>query len=183
MTDDFAVTKVTSEIIAHLERRREKAARDEESAAREVEAALQPIRAAYLESQLPPAYFEALEQEIRGIVPGAWRAIAGPYSALEERGFGRWRDGDLLARLAYVLMGLTLGGLIVWLPFIPIWERWVPFVTAVGGWWLPDAQVAWHRRRYGRALGRIVERMGRLQPRLESRVGVNDLLPPTRGAS
>src|SRR5579863_4039553 len=148
MTPEFAIAKVAAEVVAHLERRREAAARSEVTTAREVETALAPIRMAYRESQLPPTYFAALEAELRGALPAAWRAVAAPFTALEARGFGRWRGGDLSARLAYALGGLTLGGLIVWLPFIPIWEKWVPFALAFAGWWLPDAQVAWHRRRY-----------------------------------
>ena len=142
------------------------------------ETALQPIRAAYVDSELPQAYFDGLERELRASLPAAWRAVAVPFTALEGRGFGRWRGGDLIARLTYVLAGLTLGGLIVWLPFIPIWEKWVPFALAFGGWWLPDAQVAWHRRRYGRDLGRIVRRLESCQPALEAGVPMTDLLPP-----
>jgi hypothetical protein len=178
MTDEFAIAKVATDVIAHLERHRETASRDEATTAREVEAALEPIRAAYRESELPPAYFLALEAELRAALPAAWRAVAAPFTALEARGYGRWRNGDLSARLLYVLGGLTLGGLIVWLPFIPIWEKWVPFALAAAGWFLPDAQVAFHRRRYGRELGRIIQRLGEAQPLLEARVPVSELLPP-----
>jgi hypothetical protein len=180
MTPEFAIAKVAVDVVAHLERHRETAARDERATAREVETALAPIRAAYRESELPPAYFTALEAELRGALPAAWRAVAVPFTALEARGFGRWRGGDLSARLIYVLGGLTLGGLIVWLPFIPIWEKWVPFALAISGWWFPDAQVAWHRRRYGRELGRIIKRLEASQPAIEARVPMNELLPPGR---
>jgi hypothetical protein len=162
MTGEFAIAKVAVEVVAHLERHRESAVRDEAATRSEVEAALEPIRAAYRESELP----------------AAWRAVAAPFTALEARGFGRWRGGDLSARLTYVLGGLTLGGLIVWLPFIPIWEKWVPFALAIAGWWLPDAQAAWHRRRYGRELGRIVKRLEASQGALEARVPMSELLPP-----
>ena len=180
MTPEFGIAKVAVDVVAHLERHRETAARDEGATAREVEAALAPIRAAYRESELPQAYFAALEAELRGALPAAWRAVAVPFTALEGRGFGRWRGGDLSARLWYVLGGLTLGGLIVWLPFIPIWEKWVPFALAISGWWFPDAQVAWHRRRYGRELGRIIKRLEASQPAIEARVPMNELLPPGR---
>jgi hypothetical protein len=181
MTGEFAIAKVAGDVIAHLERHRETAVRDEAATAREVETALEPIRAAYRESELPPAYFAALEAELRTALPAAWRAVAAPFTALEARAFGRWRGGDLPARLAYVLGGLTLGGLIVWLPFIPIWEKWVPFALAFAGWWLPDAQVLFHRRRYGRELGRIIHRLAESQPALEARVPVSELLPPRSG--
>ena len=181
MTPEFAIAKVAVDVVAQLERHREVAVRDEATTTRELEAALEPVRVAYRESELPPAYFEAMQAELRAALPAAWRAVAVPFTALEARGFGRWRGGDLFARLSYVLGGLTLGGLIVWLPFIPIWEKWVPFALVVSGWWLPDAQVAWHRRRYGRELGRIVGRLAASQPQLEARVPMSELLPP-RGA-
>jgi hypothetical protein len=182
MTPEFALDKVAVDVIAHLERRREAVAGDANATAREIDVALEPVRVAYRESELPLAYYDALESELRGALPAAWRAVAVPFTALEARGFGRWRGGDLGARLAYVLAGLALGGLIVWLPFIPIWEKWVPFALSAGGWWLPDAQVAWHRRRYGRELGRIVRRLAESQAQLEARVPMNELLPPERGA-
>jgi hypothetical protein len=179
MTGEFALTRVATDVLAHLERHRLAAVRDAEATEREFEAALAPVRVAYRESMLPPTYFEALEQELRGSLVTAWRALAVPFTAREARGFDRWRDGDLLARLSYVLLGLTLGGLIVWLPFIPIWEKWLPFALGGAGWWLPDAQVAWHRRRYGRELGRILRRLEGGQAALEARVPVSELLPPS----
>jgi hypothetical protein len=180
MTGEFAIARVAVDVLSHLERHREAAARDEGATAREVEAALQPIRLAYRESELPPAYFEALEHELVTALPPAWRAVAVPFTALEGRRFGSWRGGDLGARLTYVFAGLVLGGLVVWLPFIPIWEKWLPFALAAAGWWLPDAQAAWHRRRHARDLGRIVRRLAESQPALEARVTVTELLPPGR---
>lgn len=180
MTGEFAFARVATDVLAELERQRQAVARDEQATARALETALGPVRAAYVESELPPAYFEGLERELRGPLIAAWRAVAVPFTDLESRNFGRWRGGDLVARMAYVLGGLTLGGLIVWLPFIPIWEKWLPFALAIAGWWLPDAQVAWHRRHYARELGRIVRRLGDCQPALEARVPMSELLPPPR---
>ena len=79
--------------------------------------------------------------------------------------------------------GLALGGLCVALPFIPIWEKWFPFALAAAGWWLPDAQSAWHRRRYARRLGAIVKDMGARQRAIEARVTLADLLPSDEGRS
>jgi hypothetical protein len=183
VTDEFAVGRIAVEVLAHLERHREAAVRDEDATVREVEAALEPIRTAYRDSELPQVYFEGLELELKASLPAAWRAVAVPFTREEARSFGRWRGGDLGARLAYVLGGLVLGGLVVWLPFIPIWEKWLPFALAAGGWWLPDAQAAWHRRRYARDLGRIARRLAGSQRALEARVTMTSLLPPGAGAS
>jgi hypothetical protein len=182
MTGEFAAGKVAGDVIAELERQRETLAKDPAATRQAVETALAPVRTAYAESQLPPAYFTALETELVETLPKAWLNIAQPFTALEARSFGRWRGGDLTAKLTYVLGGLVLGGLILKAPFIPIWEKWVPFAMAVAGWWLPDAQAAWHRRRYGRELGRIIQRLEARQPALEARVPMSELLPPGGGS-
>jgi hypothetical protein len=79
--------------------------------------------------------------------------------------------------VAYVFLGLLVGGLCVKLPFIPIWEKWFPFALAGAAWWLPDAQAAWHRRRYARRLGAIVSDVGSRQRALEAKVSLAELMP------
>jgi hypothetical protein len=147
----------------------------------EVKEALVPIRRAYEESQLPKTYFEGLESEVLASVPGAWQSVALPYTDREKHEFGLWRGGDPVARITYVFVALALGGLCVELPFIPIWEKWFPFVLAVAAWWLPDAQVRWHKRRYARALGGIVANLAKAQPLLEGRVSTEELLLSDKG--
>jgi hypothetical protein len=178
---EFSAQAVTLEVLAHLERRRPALAADEARTRAEVDAALVPVERAYAEAALPPSYLAALTTEIRDSVPARWRACAEPYTALERRDFGLWRGGDPVARLAYVLVGLMVGSLIVAAPFIPIWEKWFPFALAIGGWWLPTVQRAWHRRRYAQALGAIAHELGKAQPRLDEAVRTEDLLLPGRG--
>jgi hypothetical protein len=177
VTDEFAARRVTREVLAHLERRRAEIAADEAAVRGELERALAPLRQAYEESALPPAYFAALEQELAGILPARWQAAAVAFTAAEQRAFGSWRGGDVYARVTYVFVGLLVGGLCVRLPFIPIWEKWFPFALAAGSWWLPDAQAAWHRRRYARRLGEIVSDVGSRQRALEAKVSLAELLP------
>jgi hypothetical protein len=175
VNDEFAARRVASEVLGRLERRRAEIAGDEAAVRAELERALVPLRDAYRESAPPPAYFQALEQELREVIPGRWRGPAQAFTALEARGFGSWRGGDVHARLAYVFLGLVVGGLCVWAPFVPIWEKWFPFALAVAAWWLPDAQAAWHRRRYAGRLGAIVRDIGLRQPALEARVSLAEL--------
>jgi hypothetical protein len=178
---EFSAQTVTLEVLAHLERRRPGIAADEARIRAEVEAALVPVERAYAEAQLPLTYFEALAKELRESIPARWRACAEPYTALERREFGLWRGGDPVARLTYVLAGLLVGSLIVAAPFIPIWEKWFPFVLAIGAWWVPTVQTVWHRRRYARALGEIAHELGKAQPRLDEAVRTEELLLPGRG--
>jgi hypothetical protein len=178
MNDEFSARRIATEVVTSLERRREAVCGDEAAVRVELEQALVPLRAAYQESSLPPSYFAALEEELRQVIPERWQAAAARFTALERRGFGSWRGGDVYARVAYVFGGLLVGGLCVALPFIPIWEKWFPFALAAAGWWLPDAQSLWHRRRYARELGKIVGAVAARQPALEARVSLKELASP-----
>lgn len=176
----FSAQTVALEVIGHLERRREILANDAAGVEAEIRRALVPMREEYLACELPPAYFDALERELVASLPAKWRAAAAPFTALEKRAFGAWREGDVVARLTYVFAGLTIGGLCVWLPFIPIWEKWFPFALATLGWWLPDAQARWHRRRYARRLGALVQQLGAAQPALDRYMTIQELSPPAQ---
>lgn len=181
MTPDFSAGQVATVVLEHLERRRAALVDgpDEEAAARveaAVSEALVPVGEAYREAELPAPYLAALTNELRASLPRAWLRIARRYTALEARDFGVWRGGDPVARLTYVFVGLVLGGLILWAPFIPIWEKWFPFVLAAGGWWVPDLQTRFHKRRYARALGGLVAQLERAQPALEATVPLAGLL-------
>ena len=185
MLPEFSADAVTREVLARLERRRAALAGDAAATEAEVTAELAVTRARYAEEALPAPYFEALARELGSGLGARWRQVAAAYTALEGRGFGIWRGGDLVARIAYVFAGLALGGLCVELPFIPIWEKWFPFALSVAGYFLPDAQLRWQRHRYARQLGDIVRDFSALQPRLEQAVKLTDLLgePPAGGAT
>jgi hypothetical protein len=173
---EFSADTVTRQVLARLERQRAALAGDPAATEAEVTAELALMRARYVEEALPLPYFEALAHELGPAIGPRWRRVAAAYTALEGRGFGIWRGGDLVARLAYVFAGLALGGLCVALPFIPIWEKWFPFALSVAGYFLPDAQTRWQRRRYARQLGDVVRDFATLQPRLEEAVKLTDLL-------
>ena len=172
----FSADAMSRELLARLERRRADLAGDAGATGVEIQAGLAEARARYEDEALPAAYFDALARELAAGLGERWRRVAAPYAALEGRGFGLWRGGDLVARLAYLFGVLLLGGICVELPFIPIWEKWFPFALAVGGFFLPDAQIRWQRRRYARQLGEIVRDFAALQPRLEAAVKIGDLL-------
>jgi len=75
----------------------------------------------------------------------------------KERGaYGVWRGGDLLARFGFALTGLFIGGIILALPFIPIFEKAVAFVLAAAGWFYPDLIRMMHERRHYKILNRLV---------------------------
>ncbi|HEX4457301.1 MAG TPA: hypothetical protein VIA18_04995 [Polyangia bacterium] len=170
---------MTVQVLEHLERRRAQIVEAGAPVAlvrAEVERGLVPVRTAYEDAQLPRAYFDALATELTQTLPEAWRSRALPYTTAEKRDFAIWRGGDPVARITYVFIGLVIGGLCVEAPFIPIWEKWFPFLLAALAWWLPTAQLAWHRRRYSRALGGIVLELARVQPQLDGTIRTEDLL-------
>jgi hypothetical protein len=177
---EFSAQEVTLAVLDRLERRRAQVVGDPALVDAEVNEALAIVEKSYREAELPLVYFESLRKEICAIVPAAWRLLAKPYSAHEARDFGLWRGGDPIARLTVMFFALVIGGFMVWAPFIPIWEKWFPFALALGSWWLPDAQVAWHKRRYARALGGIARRMAEIQPQLEGMVSTDELLLPPK---
>jgi hypothetical protein len=179
--DEFSAQKVTLDVIDHLERRRPQIVDDEARVRAEAKEALVAVRKAYEEAELPSVYCDALEAEVLATVPAEWRAVAAPFTDREKREFGLWRGGDPVARITYVFLGLVIGGLCVELPFIPIWEKWFPFVLAIAAFWLPNAQVAFHKRLYARKLGAIVARVARAQPRLDGTVTTESLLLPDEG--
>jgi len=178
--DEFSAGAVATEVIGHLERRRAALVGNAAQTTAAVQNALATVREAYLEAELPPGYFAALAQEILDVVPVEWQRAAGPFTRLEQSGFGSWRGGDLTARLVYVFAGLMLGGFMLWAPFIPIWEKWFPFALSVAAFFLPDATRIWHRRRYARQLGAIVASLARAQPALDKHVSVTELLEPPK---
>jgi hypothetical protein len=180
---EFSAERVTLDVLEHLERRRLAIVHDEALVRAEVREALVPIKKAYEEAELPMPYYDALAAEVEETVPVEWRTRALAFTDGEKREFGLWRGGDPIARITYVFIGLVIGGLCVELPFIPIWEKWFPFVLAIAGWWVPTAQVAWHRRRYARALGGIALKVASAQPRIDAAVSTNDLLLPPKGES
>ena len=181
MLPEFSADTITRQVLARLERQRAALAGDAAATEAAVTAELAEARVRYAEEALPAPYFEALARELAPAIGPRWRRVAAAYTDLEGRGFGIWRGGDLLARLAYVFAGLALGGLCVALPFIPIWEKWFPFALSIAGYFLPDAQVRWQRRRYARQLGEVVRDFAALQPRLEEAVKLTDLLTEGRG--
>ncbi len=65
--------------------------------------------------------------------------------------------GAVYNRLAYAALFFALGLFIVWAPFIPIWEKWLPFAFAVVAPllapWLPNLHGALQQRQHQLRLG------------------------------
>jgi len=53
------------------------------------------------------------------------------------------------------------GALMVWIPWIPVYEKWVPWALFVLGPFLPDAYLWWYRRKHEKKLEALVEDLAR----------------------
>jgi hypothetical protein len=124
---------------------------------------LAEIHESYVECGGTEDYFldltrEILETAIPQYVP---RAVA--QTRLEREGYDLWRGGDPVARAAFGLLGLLLGGLLVALPFVPIWEDSFAFLLALAGFFFPEVTRLFYDRRHSRFLNRMIKDAERYQ--------------------
>lgn len=124
---------------------------------------LAEIKAVYDESGGSAVYWEALEKEVDEVVLPQYIEAARAITEQERNSFGIWRGGDLGARFAFALAGLVIGGIIVKLPFIPIYEDMFAFALTAAGFLYPDLIRFMHERRYMKVLNRIVADSARYQ--------------------
>ena len=117
---------------------------------------LEEIRESYEESGGTPAYWQALEKEVLETALPQYIPDAVEQTRLEKTRYDLWRQGDTLARVAFALIGLILGGLIIAAPFIPIWEDAFAFVLAVMGLLYPEVKQLLGDLRHSRFLNRLI---------------------------
>ena len=118
-----------------------------EKAARErLRLRLADIRAQYA-SIGSDADFERVQRELDDLLLRRYLTFARGQNDREREG-----APSILKRLWYSLVGLATGGFLVWAPFIPIQEKWVPFAFMLLAPALPDLQIWWHRRQHDKRL-------------------------------
>ncbi len=96
--------------------------------------------------------YERVARELEEVLLGRYVIFAQAQSERERRGGGGWRGGDVVSRIVLGLAGLAVGGFIVWAPFIPIWDKWVPFAAMLAAPTIPDMQRWWFARQHARQL-------------------------------
>ena len=117
---------------------------------------------------------------MKRVLAPRWLAMAVPYTELERRRFGLWRGGDPVSRFFLVLFALAIGGFVVWTPFIPIEEKWFPFLLAIIAPFLPEIVTTFHLRRYTRELLALARTVGAAERELDLFQPLADLLPPSQ---
>ena len=119
-------------------------------------ARLDKIKAAYDEFGGSPAYWAAVETEVMDTALPQYIVAAEEMNDLERSKYGIWRGADPLARFVFALAGLTIGGIVIALPFIPIVESLFAFALAGLGFLYPELKRWTHERRHVKVLNRIV---------------------------
>jgi hypothetical protein len=108
-----------------------------------------------------PRHWKRAREVVESVLLPRYLALAKAENEAAAKDYDLWRGGDLVARGAFALAGLVLGALMVWIPWIPVYEKWVPWALFVLGPFLPDAYLAWYRRRHGKKLEALVEDLAR----------------------
>lgn len=114
-----------------------------------------------------PPYWLKVSQAVQKIIVPRYIALARDENAQAARDYGMWRGGDLVARGTFAVVGLVLGAAVVAIPWIPVTEKWVPWLLFVGGPFLPDAYGWWYRRRYQKKLEGLIAELHRAAESLE----------------
>ncbi|HYZ88595.1 MAG TPA: hypothetical protein VE620_04810 [Myxococcales bacterium] len=115
-----------------------------------------------------PPHWERARAVVRDALLPRYQRLAEEENAAAANEYGMWRGGDLVARATFALSGLVLGAIVVAIPWIPVYEKWVPWALFVLGPFVPDAYSWWYRRRYQQRLQALVTDLAREGAALES---------------
>jgi hypothetical protein len=124
---------------------------------------LDEIHQSYAECGGSEEYFALLRHEILETAIPEYVPRAVEQTRLERAGYDLWRGGDPVARAAFGLLGLVLGGLIVAAPFIPIFEDSFAFLLTLAGFLYPEVHRLYYDRRHARFLNRMIRDVERYQ--------------------
>jgi hypothetical protein len=119
-------------------------------------AKLEQVHKSYLECGGGPEYWRELESEVLQTAMPQYVAASLEQTRLERTNYDLWRRGDPVARACWAVGALAVGGIIVWLPFIPIFEDAFAFLAAAGGIFYPEIKRTYFDFRHSRALNRLI---------------------------
>jgi hypothetical protein len=129
---------------------------------------LAEIRVSYDEAGGGAPYWQALEREVLETAMPQYIPRAVEQTRLEQTNYDLWRRGDPLCRTVFGLLGLVVGGLIIALPFVPIWEDTFAFLLAGVGLLYPEIRKTAFDYRHSRLLNQLISGAEKYQknPRL-----------------
>jgi hypothetical protein len=145
-------------------RRRALLPNEAEARLREIaRAKLAEIRESYDECGGTPAYWQELEREVLETALPQYVPAAIEQTRLEKSNYDLWRQGDPAARALFGLIGLVTGGVIIAIPWIPIFEDAFAFALAAGGFLFPEIKKTALDYRHARVLNRLITKAERYQ--------------------
>ena len=155
---EYDYGQVVFAVLEECEHRRRSfdSARFEAEATECARAKVAKIREAYEEIGGSSSYWESLEKEVMTVVVPQYVPAAHELTERERHNFYIWRGGDVAARFAFALAGLVLGGIIIWLPFIPIVEDTFAFFLTLCGFVYPDLMRFMYERRHARLMNQLI---------------------------
>jgi hypothetical protein len=126
---------------------------------------LTEVRARFLELFDDKAHWEKVERNLLEVCFPRYCAVAEKQTALEQRDYDLWRGGDLIARAAYIAVGLAVGLFLVKTPWIPIPTTWdfLILLLMIFAPFVPDAQIALKQRKFAKQLNGIVADMAQAE--------------------
>jgi len=117
---------------------------------------LKQIHESYLERGGQPDYWREVENEVLKTALPQYVPQAIEQTRLERTNYDLWRRGDPLARACWGLGALAVGGLIVALPFIPIFEDAFALALGAAGLFYPEIKRGFFNFRHARTLNRLI---------------------------
>jgi hypothetical protein len=119
-------------------------------------AKLAEIRESYAECGGTEGYWNDLEREVLETTLPQYVPAASEQNRLEKNNYDLWRHGDPASRAAFGLLGLAVGGIIIAIPWIPIFEDAFAFALAAAGFLYPEIKKTVFDYRHARLLNRLI---------------------------
>ncbi len=124
---------------------------------------LTEVRESYEECGGTPPYWSDLEREVMETSMTQYIPAAVEQSRLETSHYDLWRGGDPAARALFAVLGLALGGLIIAIPWIPVFEDAFAFLLALAGLLYPEIRKTFFDFRHSQTLNKLIARAEKYQ--------------------
>jgi hypothetical protein len=124
---------------------------------------LAEIRESYEECGGTSPYWSDLEREVLATSMTQYIPAAVEQNRLETARYDLWRGGDPAARALFAVLGLALGGLIIAIPWIPIFEDAFAFLLALAGLLYPEIKKTFFDFRHSQVLNKLIARAEKYQ--------------------
>src|SRR3954454_2190106 len=124
---------------------------------------LAEVRESYEECGGTAPYWSDLEREVLETSMAQYTPAAVEQNRLEENHYDLWRGGDPAARALFAVLGLALGGLIIAIPWIPVFEDAFAFLLALAGLLYPEIRKTFFDFRHSQTLNNLIARAEKYQ--------------------